>query len=97
MILALFVYLVWTHRLTLTKTLASFTKTASFYFLVAGVLVVVYGEIIGQAELWQAIMGDQYFRPVKRTVEELAEFMGYLLVFFGAVETCFLKAHGGAT
>ena len=95
-ILALFVYLVWIHRLTLTKTLASFTKTAPFYFFVAAVLVVAYGEIIGQAELWQALMGDGYVRPVKRAAEELAEFMGYLLLFFGAVETCFLKAHDSA-
>ena len=36
-------------------------------------------------------MGDHYVRPVKRAAEELAEFMGYLLFFFGAVETCFLK------
>ena len=90
-ILALFVYLVWIHRLTLTKTLASFTKTAPFYFFVAAVLVVAYGEIIGQAELWKALMGDHYVRPVKRAAEELAEFMGYLLLFFGAVETCFLN------
>ncbi len=53
--------------------------------------MVVYAEIIGQAELWQALMGDGYIRSVKRTVEELAEFMGYLLLFYGAVETCFLK------
>ncbi len=90
-ILGLFVYLVWIHRWTLTKTLTRFTKTAPFYFFVAAVLVVVYGEIIGQAELWEALMGDHFIRPVKRAVEELAEFMGYLLLFFGAVETCFLK------
>ena len=90
-ILALFVYLVWIHRLTLMKTLARFTKTAPFYFFVAAVLVVVYGEIIGRAELWEALMGDHFIRPVKRAAEELAEFMGYLLLFFGAVETCFLK------
>ena len=90
-ILALFVYLVWVNRWALTKTAASFTKTAPFYFLAAAVLVVVYGEIIGQAELWKALMGDHYVRSVKRAVEELAEFMGYLLFFFGAVETCFLK------
>lgn len=90
-ILALFVYLVWIHRWALTKTVVSFTKTAPFYFLVAAVLVVVYGQIIGQAELWQAIMGDGYIRSVKRAVEELAEFMGYVLFFLGAVETCFLK------
>ncbi len=90
-ILALFVYIVWIHRWTLTKTLARFTKTAPFYFFVAAVLVVVYAEIIGQAELWKALMGDHYVRSVKRVAEELAEFMGYLLLFYGAVETCFLK------
>ncbi len=90
-ILALFVYLVWIHRLTLTKTLARFTKTAPFYFFVVAVLVVVYGEIIGQAELWKAIMEPLYIRSVKRVVEELAEFIGYLLLFYGAVETCFLN------
>ncbi len=90
-ILGLFVYLVWIHCLTLTKTLASFTKTAPFYFFVAAVLVLVYSQIIGYAELWKAIMEPLYIRSVKRVVEELAEFMGYLLLFFGAVETCFLK------
>jgi hypothetical protein len=91
-ILVLFVYLIWIHRWTLTNTLMRFTKTAPFYFFVAAVLVVVYGEIIGQAELWKALMGDGYVRSVKRAAEELAEFMGYLLLFFGAVETCFLTA-----
>jgi hypothetical protein len=90
-ILGLFVYLAWIHRWTLTKTLARFTKTAPFYFFVAAVLVVVYGQIIGQAELWQALMGDYYVRSVKRVAEELAEFMGYLLLFYGALETCFMK------
>lgn len=90
-ILILFVYLVWMHRWTLTKTLARFTKTAPFYLLVAAALVVVYSQIIGQAELWKAIMEPVYIRAVKRVVEELAEFMGYLLLLFAAIETCFLN------
>lgn len=49
-----------------------------------------YAEIIGQAELWKALMGDGYIRSVKRVAEELAEFMGYSLLLFGAIETCFL-------
>lgn len=91
-ILAFFGYLVWKYRRTLAGTLADFCSTAPFYFMFLGwLIVVVYAQLMGQQELWQAIMGDSYIRSVKRASEEILEILGYWLILFGAVETFFLK------
>jgi len=54
--------------------------------------VVVFAQLIGQAEFWQAVMGAQYDRTFKRAVEETAETFGYLLLLIGAVEAAFHAA-----
>ncbi len=90
-LLASFAYLVWKYRQNLAKTLANFSKTAPFCFFVSGLLVAVYAQVIGQAELWDALMEGFYSRTAKRVSEELAEFMSYLMILFGAIEAFFLN------
>lgn len=91
-ILVLCAYLAWKHRKSLAEVLTNFSQTAPFYFFISGLLVAVYAEIIGQGEFWAAIMGDSYIRIIKRSSEEMAEFMSYLLILFGALETFFIEA-----
>jgi len=75
-------------RHSIGAELAKFLTTSGFYLLFCGWLViVVYAQIIGQKELWQAVMGDSYLRAAKNTLEELPELLGYLLLVFGSIET----------
>lgn len=75
-------------RAMLAEQLARWLATPSFAVTASGVFVVlVYAQIVGQKELWQALMGASYLRPVKDVVEEMQELIGYFLIFFGAVES----------
>lgn len=78
-------------RASLGNQIARWLATPAFAVTASGVLVVlVYAQITGQKEFWQAVMGDSYLRPVKDVAEEMQELVGYLLVFFGAVESVVL-------
>jgi hypothetical protein len=77
----------WRARGRLLDQLAVFSRTPAFSLLLAGFLViVVYSQILGQKELWIALLGIDDYRPVKDLVEESSELLGYLLLLFGAVE-----------
>ena len=61
-------------------------KTRSFIFIFIGLLIVLaYSRLFGMAELWQAVMGDNFNRTVKNVVEEGSELWGYALVTWGTV------------
>ena len=65
-------------------SLANFMKTRSFIFIFIGLLIVLaYSRLFGMAELWQAVMGDNFNRTVKKVVEEGSELWGYALVTWG--------------
>lgn len=74
-------------RARLLEQLAAFSRTSGFSLLLAGFLVVVvYSQILGQKELWLAVLDPDSYRPVKDLVEESSELLGYLLMLFGAAE-----------
>jgi len=78
----------WRGRSRLMDQLRRFAVEPSFNITAIGVLVVLmYAQIVGQKELWMAIMGAEYERPVKDAAEELQELLGYFLIFIGSVET----------
>lgn len=85
------VWAVWIlvrSRELLFEQLAVFSRTPGFSLLLAGFLVVtVYSQILGQKELWLAMLDADTYRPVKNLVEESSELLGYLLMLFGATET----------
>jgi hypothetical protein len=65
----------------------SFAATPAFFFAVlAAFVILVYGQIVGQKQLWQAVMGDGYQRGVKDSVEEIQELLGYALLLFASIE-----------
>lgn len=71
----------------LLDQLAVFSRTSGFSLLLAGFLVVVvYSQLLGQKELWLAVLEPDIYRPVKDLVEESSELLGYLLMLFGAAE-----------
>jgi len=84
----------WVRRRGFLGGLADWAGTPSGGLVAVGAFVVlVYAQIVGQKELWQAIMGAHYLRSVKDAAEELQELLGYFLIFFGAIEACF-AVHG---
>lgn len=74
-------------RARILDQLAVFSRTSGFSLLLAGFLiVVVYSQLLGQKELWLAVLDPDVYRPVKDLVEESSELLGYLLMLFGAAE-----------
>jgi hypothetical protein len=78
----------WRARSRCAEQLRRFAGEPGFAITAIGVLVVLlYAQLVGQKELWMAIMGVDYARPVKDAAEELQELLGYLLIFIGSIET----------
>lgn len=72
------------------REVRTFVASPAFGVLWAGfVIVAVFGQVIGQSQLWEALMADAFDRNVKQAVEESVETFGYLLLAIGAVETSF--------
>ena len=62
-------------------------NTAAVVLLWAGwLIVVIFAQIAGQADVWREVMGEMYTRSAKRTFEEVIEVLGYMLIFVGAIE-----------
>ena len=75
-------------RASVTDELRRWVATPSFALTASGAFIVlVYAQIVGQKELWQALMGSSYLRPVKDVAEEIQELLGYFLIFFGSIES----------
>jgi hypothetical protein len=81
----------------LAGQLLSFAATPAFFFVAFAVFVIlVYGQIVGQKQLWQAVMGDGYQRGVKDSVEEIQELLGYFMFLFASIEALILERRAAA-
>ncbi len=91
----LVLYHLWKDRQRLWEEISAFMKEAPFFFLAIGFfLVAIAAQLLGQQELWQPLLAtSSAARTAKITVEETIEALGYLILFFGAIETCFLKGN----
>ena len=91
-ILAVYGYSAWAHRARLVGQLRAFSGTPPFFWMLAGsVAVVLFAQLLGQHELWRAILDGSDGRIAKRAVEEIFETIGYAFIFFGSLETLFLE------
>jgi hypothetical protein len=80
-------YVLWKDRNRLRRDIDDFAKRPAFFFLAFGsFLTAIVAQIFGQAELWHAILSGPAARTVKRVIEESLETLGYVILFFGAVE-----------
>jgi hypothetical protein len=85
---ALALYHLGKDRQKLRKEISAFIKEPAFFFLAFGFfLAAILAQILGQAELWHALIETSSARTAKRTFEETVETVGYLTLFFGAIET----------
>ena len=49
--------------------------------------MVIVAQFGGQSELWNVLLKPWSARIAKRIFEETIEAVGYLIIFFGAIET----------
>ncbi len=86
--LVLFVIIVLVrHRATMGRQINTYVRTLSAGIIWCGfVEVVIFAQIMGQAEKWRPLLGESYTRHLKRVIEESSETFGYMLLFFGAIE-----------
>lgn len=82
--------LVYRRRRHFWSHLLGWLHTPAAGLIWAGaVVVLIFAQLIGQADLWHSVMGDAYERGFKRTVEESAELFGYALILLGTIEAAF--------
>ena len=86
-IAVLALYCLWKDRRRLRNDIAAFIKKPAFLLLSFGFFqAAVVAQILGQAEVWHALIETESARSAKRVFEETLETIGYLTVFFGAIE-----------
>ena len=49
------------------------------------VLLLFYSRLIGMTSLWAGLLGDQYIRVFKNTIEETTELLGYTFILAASV------------
>jgi len=77
----------WRRRARLAGDVASLLAGPAAYLLFFGAFVVlVHAQVLGQKELWHAVVVDVDSRLTKKAFEECSELMGYLMIAFGALE-----------
>ena len=85
--IVLALYRLGRERRRLQKDIERFMKQPAFLILGFGLfLTVLLAQILGQAELWQALIQTSSGRSAKRFLEETLETGGYLILFFGSIE-----------
>ena len=94
-IAVLALYCLWKDRRRLRDDIGAFLKKPAFLLLSFGFFQAA--QILGQAEVWHALIETSSARSAKRVFEETLETIGYLIIFFGAIETSEGKATANLT
>lgn len=70
-----------------------FTHTQPFVCFVLGFfIVIVFSRIVGQQNLWRALLQERHHRMIGGFIEEIMEFLGYCILLIGALE-CYFEAN----
>lgn len=81
-------YLIYAHRVSFSRQLAQFLPTSAFAVLWGGfIMALPVAQLIGHGLFFQALMGEDYQRIFKRVIEECVEFVGYLILLAGSIES----------
>lgn len=77
------------HKTVTVQPLLDYTQHRSFGLMLAGMgTLLVFARLFGMGDLWQALMQDDYMRPVKNLAEEGTELLAYTLIAFAATWYC---------
>lgn len=66
--------------------LMTLSQTRAFGVLLAGCTALVFSRLFGRGDLWEAIMEERYWRPVKNAAEEGVELFALGLLAAGVTE-----------
>lgn len=90
----------WRHRAAFLAEQRLFTESTAFGLFAAALMTTyVFSRLFGMGRFWQAVMQEDYLRPVKDMSEECMELFGYGLMLCAAIEFVALarRLHAGAT
>lgn len=80
-------WLVWRDFSKIKKATVEFFSQPASVWLFAGILVTyVFSRLMGRSKFWLLYYDESIYRFAKSAVEEGLELMGYLLMFFSAIE-----------
>lgn len=54
-------------------------------------IIVVFAQLCGQQSMWKVILEQHYQRNIGRFLEEILEFLGYIILITGSIE-CYLQS-----
>lgn len=81
-----FIY-TWRHRAAFLAEQRLFTESTAFGLFAAALMTTyVFSRLFGMGRFWQAVMQEDYLRPVKDMSEECMELFGYGLMLCAAIE-----------
>lgn len=82
--------LLWRRRSMLYEQIGVFAGSRVCAILWCGFIIAIpFAQLVGRADFWQAIIGDDYNRQYRRVFEELAEALGYFMLLAGSIEVFF--------
>lgn len=85
------VYIIVRNSRAIGREFTLFTRTQPFICFILGFFFVfAWARIIGQQNLWQAMLQEMHHRNIGRFIEEVLEFLGYTIMLIGAVECLYL-------
>jgi hypothetical protein len=81
------------RRKTFVPQILSFMQTPAFVVLWAGFIIAVpFAQLVGHRPFFRMFIEESQVRDIKRLFEETGEFIGYLILLFGTIETLILYA-----
>jgi hypothetical protein len=86
-LILLFCWFLYRDRKSLVQSMASFLKTPSLPWFMAGFLVTfVFSRFFGKKVFWSTLTGGDYNRWIKNAAEEGMEMVGYTFLLIGGIE-----------
>jgi hypothetical protein len=92
-ILSVAFYRAFKSRSILKSEILDFVQTQQAVFLGLGFFIVVaFAQLCGQQAVMRAVFQEHYLRSIGGFVEEVIEFLGYIILVVGSLE-CYLRCH----
>jgi len=86
-------YKAYRCRNTIKLEFVEFMQTQQAVFFGLGFFItVIFAQVFGQQAIMRAVFQQHYIRSIGGFIEEVFEFLGYIILVAGSLE-CYLRAH----